>query len=1137
MSRFMPPRASSPARPGILNHADVSLSSTHSVPDLLGLTDDEIAFLDRVVERAGPSATTFLAVFKAYNDVLHERGLDPQNEVVYYGKLLKLGTLKGQNWAEKWKTVKAQNMANGGRAYAPAQHQPNQAATSSRTRAPVASSSSVPGPRPIATRLTSGMPQRHTQDSDTFTLHSHDDGTENGDDTITPIPRQHYRASTASGLTSTSIISPTNDNSLGLHTGLPSSYNIPRPYSIPGFIARRLAHYDSEGTEAAGSSSTTPPSYGAATRSPHTHIFSATPVIDVKGKTPITKLHQRAVALENAQTGIIAPTPARLAVERARERKGSVLNEDDAWKKIREAQDEEDAVRWYNERLQERCWNIWRQGYEWIITTHEQVAQARENLNLRLALHRWRAKTAARLDLYERVTQLANRRLLRLAMRVWADKLHARQQAAWRHEMRAKMKRVKERREAQAVRDAWARWRQAYHARLGEARYRERLLARAMGKWRKRLAELDELDVKADQFMTDRAARRRERLWERWRDMVDLRAREKHVESIADRRVLRDALQKWKERSCEVQRADDFYDVVCLRAAMSRWKAACARIQAQERKADKHMARQDDVLVRAVMRVWKAHERGRLLERVRAVRLLKHVWAVWNKKMNVIRDNEDIAAAYALRGDSSLAVSSLRKWRQAFATHQNAQAFAVQYHDAQLRFKYLLEWRVALRQKLKMMKQARKAEKIIILRRAMERWKEASENRRREAKLTQLQAKKAKRIFGVWRERTRRQIHLRLAEQVVQQQVALRIVRDALKRWLDRTVEIKSREIDVVVRRERLIVGNAFMKWKAVCLRHVEELSLLESYQDVKREEMIRRMFHRWLQSARAARHRRITLQRKEEELRCAIITMAWEQWRGRFKTMRLRPLEREFALQTQKHVLYRAFGIWHSKTTSLPAVRFHASHVKAKAWKKWRDAMPGVLQAKAARDMHKQTVLKKSFNKWLEVYRTKVALKAVARARFLRLPTAAPRVTPRAAATRSPPQDARPAPRRRSFRTPTPEPDPAPETTESESEPVAAKTPPIPRPSYLSRSRRRAGTSASASSLARPASPGAHSSISAAIARNPSPTRFDRPPSSSGTGEGRSKLLIELKELQRRSRTPTTVGRLSPFSPRQDPL
>lgn len=77
-------------------------------PELQNLSKADLDILDAVIKRAGPRATTFFTVFKAYSDVLKERGLDPQ-EVVYYGKLLKVGTLKGKDWGDKWAVVKAQN--------------------------------------------------------------------------------------------------------------------------------------------------------------------------------------------------------------------------------------------------------------------------------------------------------------------------------------------------------------------------------------------------------------------------------------------------------------------------------------------------------------------------------------------------------------------------------------------------------------------------------------------------------------------------------------------------------------------------------------------------------------------------------------------------------------------------------------------------------------------------------------------------------------------------------------------------------------------------------------------------------------------------------------------------------------------
>ena len=59
-----------------------------------------------------------------------------------------------------------------------------------------------------------------------------------------------------------------------------------------------------------------------------------------------------------------------------------------------------------------------------------------------------------------------------------------------------------------------------------------------------------------------------------------------------------------------------------------------------ESRAMKHLARRDDVLVRAIMRIWKARERGRLLVRVQALRLLKQAWAVWKRRVEEQRERE-----------------------------------------------------------------------------------------------------------------------------------------------------------------------------------------------------------------------------------------------------------------------------------------------------------------------------------------------------------------------------------------------------------------------------------------------------------------------------------------------------------------
>ena len=114
-------------------------------------------------------------------------------------------------------------------------------------------------------------------------------------------------------------------------------------------------------------------------------------------------------------------------------------------------------------------------------------------------------------------------------------------------------------------------------------------------------------------------------------------------------------------RSHQYHIAQRHHDALVLKHAYGRWKAAQARIkvssitvclgfvlthlQVQENRAIKHLTRRDDLLVRAIMRIWKAHERGRLLTRVRALRLLRQVWSLWERRMEEQKEREGQLAA------------------------------------------------------------------------------------------------------------------------------------------------------------------------------------------------------------------------------------------------------------------------------------------------------------------------------------------------------------------------------------------------------------------------------------------------------------------------------------------------------------
>lgn len=55
--------------------------------------------------------------------------------------------------------------------------------------------------------------------------------------------------------------------------------------------------------------------------------------------------------------------------------------------------------------------------------------------------------------------------------------------------------------------------------------------------------------------------------------------------------------------------------------------------------------------------------------------------------------------------------------------------------------------------------------------------------------------------------------------------------------------------------------------------------------------ENMRRMFYKWLTAARTARHRRVVLQEKEQEMKRYMLASAWDRWRGAYKTEKLRPV------------------------------------------------------------------------------------------------------------------------------------------------------------------------------------------------------------------------------------------------------
>ncbi|KAJ3505555.1 hypothetical protein NLJ89_g7354 [Agrocybe chaxingu] len=892
-------------------------------PELQHLSSSDIAILDAVIHRAGYSATTFFTVFKAYSDVLKERGLDPQ-EVVYYGKLLKLGTMKGRNWGEKWDLVKA----SWERIY------------------------EQPSVRPAARQAHAPLRKPYTpRDLEkTFSLVAQS----------TPFEKADF-------IKQTSTKSVFKDDFI-------SSTPVQRAKA-------RTRGTPTVGSEEDGEiSSPVPPSYKSTA---HEHNTPVAPLL----QKPENRSHNSRPELMLKRRKIVAPP----------KEKKKAADLDAAWKNIKMEEDEKCADDYRETVLIAKCFEIWKQGYFWIKITHQQIQEARDSLLLRVFMQRWRTRLSSQRHLEGQHIAQFTRRHLKRVFRTWQVKLGRKRQTAWRNEMRHKMKVVKNKSDLRVKKDVWMKWQQQLLARRAHEHYELGLLSRSLSRWRQRLVRIDHLDNVAEEFSRKTALKTVVRCWHYWRDSTVLKHQGAIVSQRVDCRIMAEAFDFWRNRMAYIEVAETFRHKMTQKRALSAWKRSISGLKALDNRAEKYVGRQDESLLRAVFRIWRARMRGKRLEQFKTVRLVKYAWQKWRYRVGKEEAQLEVSKTFLNRINSRVVASAFMRWREVQTTHRNALAYAVKYDETHLQARALLLWRIRLGDNIQSAKVARWAHRYFATRKAWQLWIQAAEEKRRQRRLLEFNKSKLRTLFNVWRHRTTKERQMKQCEEIVQELINHRVIRTMLTKWTNRVIEIKLRELDVATQYDLTLQRAAWVKWRTCRQLHVEEVSLLENYLLVKKEDLLRRTFYRWIASRRLAEHRRVTHQRKEAHLRQVAIVTAWDKWRERFKEERLRPLasqlfEYEVILANRRNLMLRAFSAWVRKSDSLPAVRFHSKHLKAEFFKLWRNAMPNVMRVKKARETDRINTLARYFEKWVQTYKTKTTLKAVARAKYLRLPTTATR-------------------------------------------------------------------------------------------------------------------------------------------------
>lgn len=134
-----------------------------------------------------------------------------------------------------------------------------------------------------------------------------------------------------------------------------------------------------------------------------------------------------------------------------------------------------------------------------------------------------------------------------------------------------------------------------------------------------------------------------------------------------------------------------------------------------------------------------------------------------------------------------------------------------------------------MRERFKLVKQAKMAEKFFVQKKAWNLMKAKLEERRREKKLSEWEKERAKKVFVGkslllcvslirllvlrffrvlvgWLQKALRQRHHRLAEQELRTRFEARTKKNVLTKWTNRVIDLKLRELDVAQKADKMIV-------------------------------------------------------------------------------------------------------------------------------------------------------------------------------------------------------------------------------------------------------------------------------------------------------------------------------------------
>ncbi|CDZ97651.1 Sfi1 spindle body [Phaffia rhodozyma] len=987
----------------------------------------DIRLIDEIVLHSGPNSTTFLDIFRAYNRVLVDHGLDPSDDVVYYRFILKVGEIPGTDWQDRWSKWKStsrlphlqnrSNHMNGGSllsssSSSPHTHTPDYRLLNQFDRLEIGRQGEEYGSQEQEeeedgeeeSRSDDRSQTAFTVDTDPRTVSAVGWEPTRGTSTVrslsppqrtsTPLARQrHNRNSSQTPLASRGERRPTRPRS-SMDSAIP-----PRPYpqlQVRAPIPRHLS-----------------PAIPQILYSP----------VQIE-PPPIEMYNDQLPAPQKTTQYTTGPdTPDILPPPQSNVGRVSLMRaaKDAAIEAELRKEDEmrEQAERFYSLGLMGRCWDVWKRGRDWVKTTEHQIDRARAFLLLGSSFSTWKksvrmneslsilaSELASRSaqarslsiwllklehhqDLYERVAKDENKRTIARVWFGWKASCEARRRKRWEISLGEREGRFKSWAETNALRRSFEKWKIVRSKGLAVDHYDARLIAESFAAWRHLTLKVQDLRSLWEGWEADTKILVVGRAWDTWKMKLARRQTEDIVGERRDQRLLKGILRTWKTACDENVLQREFRRKTLSQFGFTIMKARMSQINYNSQILAQIVAEKKENVIRNALRLWALETRGRIVRASRESNLVSSVFWKWKDQTDYItQDLDNIGTVFVNTLARRKLHSTLTTWSNQFYLLQANQAKADEHFLRTTLSSCLQTWRDRLKRHRQQERAAARAYQIILKRRAWYIWKFKSRKRAQDDWIDAQERKVVRTAFEAWSLACRRSKSLNALEDVFTDNTNRRLTNRTIEVWRSRLFMQRNEEQIQVKAYNQKIVSRAFAQWVSGCLKHLDQQMLMECHRTVKAQETLRKVLKHWRRAAKESVYDKIEEAERLERIRIRTLTNAWVSWRDKHIEYQLKPIEAQVALISDRNTLDAALFRWESVAHVAAAIHFYKSHTKQRAMNRLRERLPVFRDKNRAAVVERKRIIGVIFETWQMKTRRKIAarppprLRGIARAR-----------------------------------------------------------------------------------------------------------------------------------------------------------